>query len=314
MAASTTSSCAPSDREAKLYKTRLCAPFEATKFCPYGPRCMYAHGVHELRTVDANEAAGFTTWTAICDWQRSEAARRKKQLRKMKKRAEERASRAVPERELAVSQREAAAAVVDAGGPRLSSASPVGHESRDAAASSLRPSSSRTPPASHAGSACHHHHRHDPYAVSSVGGLSSISPSPGANGSRRSAPPPTGSSSNGPAPLLSGTPDAAAAAAALRTSCAPSPLVGGTSFGSTSDGFGAHSSPSYPGAHSFGAVGAGSLRTNGDGPIQQHGSLPPPPPPPSALGLSAFVRRSPSVAAYVIPDAEGERTDLYLES
>ncbi|CAJ0645451.1 8613_t:CDS:2 [Entrophospora sp. SA101] len=32
-----------------LYKTRLCERFETEKFCPYGPKCTFAHGAGELR-------------------------------------------------------------------------------------------------------------------------------------------------------------------------------------------------------------------------------------------------------------------------
>jgi len=32
-----------------LYKTRLCERFETEGFCPYGPKCTFAHGTNELR-------------------------------------------------------------------------------------------------------------------------------------------------------------------------------------------------------------------------------------------------------------------------
>ena len=32
-----------------LYKTRLCERFETENFCPYGPKCTFAHGAGELR-------------------------------------------------------------------------------------------------------------------------------------------------------------------------------------------------------------------------------------------------------------------------
>ncbi|CAG8433359.1 1568_t:CDS:2 [Diversispora eburnea] len=41
--------------ENPLYKTRLCERFETEGFCPYGPKCTFAHGTVELRERPAGE-------------------------------------------------------------------------------------------------------------------------------------------------------------------------------------------------------------------------------------------------------------------
>ncbi|CAG8540496.1 4034_t:CDS:2 [Paraglomus brasilianum] len=38
-----------------LYKTRLCERFETEGFCPYGPKCTFAHGTNELRERPSSE-------------------------------------------------------------------------------------------------------------------------------------------------------------------------------------------------------------------------------------------------------------------
>ncbi|ORX96918.1 hypothetical protein K493DRAFT_407074 [Basidiobolus meristosporus CBS 931.73] len=40
---------APGNNDNPLYKTRLCERFETEGFCPYGPKCTFAHGVVELK-------------------------------------------------------------------------------------------------------------------------------------------------------------------------------------------------------------------------------------------------------------------------
>ncbi|CAI2178434.1 6132_t:CDS:2 [Funneliformis geosporum] len=40
--------------ENPLYKTRLCERFETEGYCPYGPKCTFAHGTVELRERPAN--------------------------------------------------------------------------------------------------------------------------------------------------------------------------------------------------------------------------------------------------------------------
>lgn len=37
-----------------LYKTELCISHQETKYCRYGPKCQFAHGVHELRPHPIN--------------------------------------------------------------------------------------------------------------------------------------------------------------------------------------------------------------------------------------------------------------------
>lgn len=48
-----TSSSDSGDENANLnlYKTELCRSFQETSFCRYGAKCQFAHGEHELRTV-----------------------------------------------------------------------------------------------------------------------------------------------------------------------------------------------------------------------------------------------------------------------
>ena len=41
-------------RDPLRYKTQLCREFAATGTCPLGPRCQFAHGVHEMRTYMQN--------------------------------------------------------------------------------------------------------------------------------------------------------------------------------------------------------------------------------------------------------------------
>lgn len=52
--------------QADRYKTRLCDKFfETNGRCPYGMRCMFAHGEHELRTVEDNLRDGLVSEGAI---------------------------------------------------------------------------------------------------------------------------------------------------------------------------------------------------------------------------------------------------------
>lgn len=47
MQPSTTQSVKPNP---SLYKTKLCNKYKPHLGCPYGPRCVFAHGEHELRS------------------------------------------------------------------------------------------------------------------------------------------------------------------------------------------------------------------------------------------------------------------------
>jgi len=40
--------------DALRFKTRMCKNWELTAKCPYGPRCLFAHGKKELRSYDIN--------------------------------------------------------------------------------------------------------------------------------------------------------------------------------------------------------------------------------------------------------------------
>lgn len=42
----------PPTTNADLYKTELCTTFVNTGVCPYGTKCQFAHGEHELKSID----------------------------------------------------------------------------------------------------------------------------------------------------------------------------------------------------------------------------------------------------------------------
>lgn len=43
--------------DAIRYKTKMCKSWQLTEKCPYGPRCLFAHGVKDLRSHSLNHAA-----------------------------------------------------------------------------------------------------------------------------------------------------------------------------------------------------------------------------------------------------------------
>jgi len=43
--------------DALRYKTKMCKNWEVTGKCPYGPRCLFAHGKRELRSYSENNQA-----------------------------------------------------------------------------------------------------------------------------------------------------------------------------------------------------------------------------------------------------------------
>jgi hypothetical protein len=47
------------------FRTRVCRNFSARGACPYGQRCMFAHGPQELRSVDQNLEEGLTSDEAV---------------------------------------------------------------------------------------------------------------------------------------------------------------------------------------------------------------------------------------------------------
>jgi hypothetical protein len=61
---------------AERFKTKMCRNYERTGACPYVHRCMFAHGDHELRTVEMNLADGLTTEDAIAQFKRAVHANR----------------------------------------------------------------------------------------------------------------------------------------------------------------------------------------------------------------------------------------------
>lgn len=64
---------------AKRFKTELCRTFEATGTCPYVTRCMFAHGIIELRTPEQNVADGLITEEALRLWRYAQMQRTQQQ-------------------------------------------------------------------------------------------------------------------------------------------------------------------------------------------------------------------------------------------
>lgn len=69
---------------ASRYKIILCQKMETTGRCPYEDRCMFAHGVAELRTTEMNLADGITTEEDIKEHRRQRISFLRKQGRKRK--------------------------------------------------------------------------------------------------------------------------------------------------------------------------------------------------------------------------------------
>ncbi|RNF11285.1 Zinc finger protein CTH1 [Trypanosoma conorhini] len=59
---------------AERYKTKLCRNYVETGVCPYQSRCMFAHGVHELRSPAMNLHDGLVTADAIRAFRRRRTA------------------------------------------------------------------------------------------------------------------------------------------------------------------------------------------------------------------------------------------------
>jgi hypothetical protein len=55
---------------AERFKTSVCHHHERVGSCPYEHRCMFAHGIHELRTKEMNVADGLVTEEAIREFKR----------------------------------------------------------------------------------------------------------------------------------------------------------------------------------------------------------------------------------------------------
>ncbi|GKT13958.1 hypothetical protein ADUPG1_010376 [Aduncisulcus paluster] len=56
--ASRSPSSKPSDTKSRLfYKTELCNSYMEYGHCPYGSKCCFAHGIHELRSRTASHGA-----------------------------------------------------------------------------------------------------------------------------------------------------------------------------------------------------------------------------------------------------------------
>lgn len=68
---------------AERYKTKTCRNHMMTGACPYGHRCMFAHGLHELRTTDMNVRDGLMTEEAIRSFQRAMTAYNRGELAQM---------------------------------------------------------------------------------------------------------------------------------------------------------------------------------------------------------------------------------------
>lgn len=48
------------------YKTKLCKNWQQQEKCPYGPRCLFAHGTKEMRTYSVNSSAINTACNSSC--------------------------------------------------------------------------------------------------------------------------------------------------------------------------------------------------------------------------------------------------------
>jgi len=85
------------------FKTKACHTFQATGSCPYGHRCMFAHGKDDLRTRELNAADGLTTDQAIRDFQQDMAATardaQRRKVRNQKKRVKGKAAKAARRQE-----------------------------------------------------------------------------------------------------------------------------------------------------------------------------------------------------------------------
>eukprot|EP00759_Apiculatamorpha_spiralis_P034012 PhF_6_TR35098/c0_g1_i1/m.51152 len=51
------------------YKTRMCRHWETTGHCPFAPRCAFAHGNEELRTVTMNAEEGLLHLSKLREYQ-----------------------------------------------------------------------------------------------------------------------------------------------------------------------------------------------------------------------------------------------------
>ena len=60
---------------AERYKCKMCRNYLVSGECPYEFRCMFAHGDHELRTMEMNLKDGLITEEAIKSYQRVVRAR-----------------------------------------------------------------------------------------------------------------------------------------------------------------------------------------------------------------------------------------------
>ncbi len=59
---------------ASRYKSKLCRNYVMYGQCPYENRCMFAHGEHELRTMEQNVKDGLITEEAIKSFGRQQRA------------------------------------------------------------------------------------------------------------------------------------------------------------------------------------------------------------------------------------------------
>lgn len=71
---------------AERFKTKMCRNYVEQGACPYEIRCMFAHGDDEMRTKAMNLADGLTTEENIKAFQRAQAERQRKAVKKSQKR------------------------------------------------------------------------------------------------------------------------------------------------------------------------------------------------------------------------------------
>jgi len=64
---------------AERFKCKMCRNYVVNGACPYESRCMFAHGEHELRTMEMNLKDGLITEEAIKSYQRVIRARDREQ-------------------------------------------------------------------------------------------------------------------------------------------------------------------------------------------------------------------------------------------
>jgi hypothetical protein len=79
---------------AQRFKTMLCRGFESKGLCPYGSRCMFAHGNHELRSEAMNIRDNLISEEAVRAFQKAFRRRHRRSARLVRKHAADAAAKA----------------------------------------------------------------------------------------------------------------------------------------------------------------------------------------------------------------------------